>query len=396
MSFSLYIHLPFCVQKCDYCDFFSKPHEGNVPDSYLDAVAKEANLYARVFEVDCWDTVYLGGGTPSLLTSEQITGLLSKLSMHISEKTKEITIEMNPESVTEEKILTAQMTGFTRLSLGIQSLNDKALKAVNRHCTSEKAKEALAIIKKCWRGQLNLDVIAGLPEQTDEEFISSLKQIIAYEPDHISMYTLTVEDGTPLYNKIKDGISGFDQDKADEQWLKGRRLLEENGYVQYEVSNFAKPGKESLHNMTYWTQGNYAGVGAGATGSFYGRTSVRWTNTTDIEEYIAFWSKFKGSFEQSSPKKTEMLDIKTREYEFLMMGFRTLRGINSEEYKKRFANVAPWNGNLALRLGTEDGIWHRFAEEKLTSEKTEADGSTTYALNSQGILLLNKFLVELM
>lgn len=395
MISSLYIHIPFCLQKCDYCDFFSKPHSGKIPDAYVEALIKEAAFYGQKYGIECWKTIYLGGGTPGLLTAGQISYLLEKLSSRITSGTSEITMEMNPESVTKEKILAAQKSGITRLSLGIQSLNDRALKAVNRHCTSSKAKESLALIKENWKGRLNLDAIAGLPDQNQEAFLASLREIISYNPEHLSMYTLTVEEGTPLHKKIEDGTIEFDFDEADEQWLKGRELLESQGYVQYEVSNFSKPGKESRHNMTYWMQEDYVGVGAGASGTIYGKETERWTNTRDIEKYTAYWNG-RLDDEKASPREMETIDLETREFEFIMMGLRTTRGINSAQYENLFSTVSPWKGNLALRLGKKSGVWNQFTLENLTSEKTEADGSITYSLNHQGLMFLNKFLIELL
>ena len=156
MISSLYIHIPFCLQKCDYCDFFSKPHSGKIPDAYVEAIINEAEFYACKYGINCWKTIYFGGGTPGILSARQISFILEKLSSRITSETSEITMEMNPESVTKDKLLAAQTSGITRLSLGIQSLNDRALKSVNRHCSSTKAKESLKLIKEIWKGQLNL------------------------------------------------------------------------------------------------------------------------------------------------------------------------------------------------------------------------------------------------
>lgn len=396
MTASLYIHIPFCLKKCDYCDFFSKPQSGKISDAYVEALINEAEFHAERFGITHWKTIYLGGGTPGLLSAQQTEHLFNQLSPHITEKTEEITMEMNPESVTEEKLVAAKKAGVTRLSLGIQSFNDKALKTVNRHCTSTKARESLELIKSNWDGQLNLDCIAGLPGQNLNEFITSLNEIISFNPDHISMYTLTVEEGTPLYKKIEEGIIEHDPDKADEHWMKGRELLEAKGYIQYEVSNFSKPGKESRHNMTYWMQQDYSGIGAGATGTVYGTKSLRWTNTQDIEKYIQFWTNTGNLLESAIPREIEEIDSDTREFEFLMMGFRTTMGVNSARYKKLFSEIGPWYGDLSERLGEKNGSWNRFSTENLTEQKKETDGSTTYALNKNGLLFLNKFLIELL
>lgn len=399
MTPSLYIHIPFCIQKCDYCDFFSTECRKEIPDEYLESLFLEIQYHIENLAVEYWDTVYIGGGTPSLLSEKQMDRLLGFLSQKISSETKEVTIEMNPESITREKLSAASGGGVTRLSMGIQSFNNNSLKIINRHCTAEKAEKALELVSSTWKGSLNLDSIAGLPGQTTEEFSSSLKKIISYNPDHISLYTLTVEEETPLYRKIQEGTIDFDSDLADSQWILGREILADAGYLQYEVSNFAKSGFESRHNMAYWKQRDYVGAGSGASGTIYGSRNIRWTNTTDISRYIDFWStckNFPQLDEKSIPRETEFLAPETREFEFLMMGFRTLEGINSAEYKKRFKDISPWNGSIESRLGIKDGIWEKYSRQKMTSTRDHKDNSTNYALNGKGILMLNQFLIELL
>lgn len=396
MNCSLYIHIPFCTKKCDYCDFFSRQQLGKIPDEYIEALIKEEEYYAKKYDIQEWNTIYFGGGTPGLLNTHQLSSLLNRISKRITSKTQEITLEMNPESIIEEKIEVASRYGVTRLSLGIQSFNDKALNAVNRHCSSKKAKDSLELIKSKWKGQLNLDCIAGLPEQTEKEFLSSLEKIISYNPDHISLYTLTVEEGTALYKNIESGIVQWNSDIADEQWIKGREILQSNGYVQYEVSNFSKPSKISLHNMNYWRQQDYIGIGSGASGTIYGNKTLRWTNTKNIEQWMNFWNSNDFIKDKEFPCEIEEIDESTKEFEYLMMGFRTIKGINSLEYEKKFSMDERWKGNLALRLGKSNGIWNKFSKENLTLEKKQKDGSINYSLNEKGILLLNKFLVELL
>ncbi len=396
MNCALYIHIPFCVQKCDYCDFFSCAGNGTVSDEYVDALVNEELHYATALGIDCWKTIYIGGGTPSLLSPSQISRFFSSISKRISPSmTEEITMEMNPETVTPDKLKAAYDSGVTRLSLGIQSFNDSALNAINRHCSSHRAESCLELVKKHWKGQLNLDAIAGLPMQDDRQFMESLKKIASYDPDHISLYTLTVEEGTPLYDRIEKGQVDFDFDRADSQWLEGRDFLESMGYRQYEVSNFAKKGKESRHNMTYWRQQDYAGIGAAASGTIYGGKKFRWTNTRNIKDYVAYWNLGKDSGAPGVPFEKEILTDDILEFEFLMMGLRTLEGINSAVYREKYSSIDPWNGDLGMRLGTEKGPWKNFTDLGMTRETCKKDGSTTYALNQKGILFLNRLLTEL-
>ena len=218
-KFSLYVHIPFCTSKCDYCDFFSTGIGlcKSVPDDYVDCVVKEVKTYARIFGVQEWTTVYIGGGTPSLLSPVQLNSLFDGIQKSCKGGIScgaEVTVEMNPESLDKELLSAADSCGVNRLSLGIQSLNSAALLSVRRNCTVQKAQQALELVKKCWKNDLSLDAIAGLPEQNSEEFALSLKKMLSYEPQHFSLYTLTVEEGTPLCKKIDNGME-WNADEAD-------------------------------------------------------------------------------------------------------------------------------------------------------------------------------------
>lgn len=388
-SAALYVHIPFCLKKCSYCDFFSVENPGCIDSLYLECLKNEAAFYAERHKIDFWRTIYIGGGTPSLLSSEQIEVLASYLRNSCLRKDippLEFTMEMNPESVSKEKLDSAWKSGITRLSLGIQSLNENALRAVERHCSAERAMESLETVKSCWKGSLSLDAIAGLPCQTMEEFLLSLEKIISYNPEHISLYTLTVEEETPLAKNISSGKLNFDFDEADSQWISGRDLLLRNGFFQYEVSNFCREGKKSIHNSSYWAQKNYVGIGCAACGTFYGEKSFRWTNTENILEYENFWSR-PFSSENEIPRKIEEFDLETREFEFIMTGLRTSGGLNSSEYKKNFFPLAPWHGDLDKRLDPVKKFGVRTAENP--------DGSKNFSLTRDSILFLNKILLEL-
>lgn len=360
-----------------------------VPDEYLSALKSEIAVRTLDYGVVSWDTVYIGGGTPSLLSPGQLSSLLTSIRKSTKagnfDSTLEITMEMNPETVTREKLEVLSSEQVSRISLGVQSFFDKSLEKVGRHCTSEKTVAALDIIRKNWSKCLNLDIIAGLPGESEKEFLESLGRIISYDPDHISMYTLTVEDGTPLAGKIDSGVLDFDSDLADSLWLRGRKVLSANGYRQYEVSNFSRPSMESIHNLRYWNQKNYIGCGAGACGTVYSDVSERFTNTHDIAAYVKYWNS-ENACACHAPGTREKLDMETREFEYLMMGFRTLRGISSSEYERLFS------ADLRTRLGA---VWKNFSDRGLCCEDEEDGGGTRFSLNEKGILLLNRFLVEL-
>jgi len=415
-KFSLYVHIPFCTSKCDYCDFFSTGIGlcKSVPDDYVDCVVKEVKTYAQIFGVQEWNTVYIGGGTPSLLSPVQLNSLFDGIQKSCKcgiSCGAEVTVEMNPESLDKELLSAADFCGVNRLSLGIQSLNEAALLSVRRNCTVQKAQQALELVKKCWKNDLSLDAIAGLPEQNSEEFALSLKKMLSYEPQHFSLYTLTVEEGTPLCKKIDDGLE-WNADEADSQWLLGRDILFSHGFSQYEVSNFCLAGKKSRHNSAYWQQQSYIGAGAGASGSVYsGSSGLRWNVRKNIRSYTDFWKNFNGSsgwfsdfggktsFEKlvlsGAPCETENLDAKTMEFEFLMMGLRTMQGVSALTYKNLYSLVSPWNGNLSLRLGEKNGVWRRFSDDGMTNVYSSCGGEKFYALNEKGILFLNRLLVKL-
>lgn len=433
----LYIHIPYCISKCDYCDFFSipllnyntdiPPEKIYVPEEYIDSLINEITYRLNTAKTDSLSTVYIGGGTPSLLLPEQIERIMNAIKKQCNlESGAEVTIEMNPETVTKEKLEACKKNGINRISLGIQSLCSGSLECVHRHCNPQNALNALEMIAKNWDGRFSVDVIAGLPNADDEQFISTIKKLIEYEPDHFSLYSLCIEEDTPLGKKI---ISGSEkslekiEDCADRQWLKGRELLKQNGYCQYEISNFAKKGFEAVHNSAYWNQEDYIGCGAGACGTLYsfGNTlkkinkiesyqneinysdlqGIRSTNTTDIGEYISFWKKNAehsnlSFLEKDIPQEKELLDCETEEYEFLMMGLRMLKGIDEELFAERFCKNKCTGKSLLQRLNVNGSKWEEFKEKDYIKVYKNIHGKNVYALNEEGILFLNQLLESLL
>ena len=233
-SVSLYAHIPFCAQKCDYCDFFSVPKSGGIQDLYVESLLREASFYADSFGVDSWKTLYIGGGTPSLLSPRQLSSIVCGLgAMRPFSRDAEITVEMNPESVRAELIDACASSGVNRISLGIQALDERALSRVHRLGSPRMALDALSLLEKTWRGRLSVDFIAGLPGQTRDSFKNQFGTVFSFKNiDHISLYTLTIEDGTPLGKKIARGETDFSFDRADSMWILGRNILEKNGFLQ--------------------------------------------------------------------------------------------------------------------------------------------------------------------
>ena len=396
MEISLYVHVPFCRQKCDYCDFFSIPSNRAscvCPDEeYVRSVLNEIRFYVKKYSVSRWKTVYIGGGTPSQLGAKLLFELVSGIKSAVSDKTAdEFTVEMNPEDLTEDILDSAQKAGVDRISTGIQALDQKALDSVNRHCPLQTAISSLELLQKKWKKKLSVDFIAGLPGQTYSSFKKQFETVFNFKNiDHISLYSLTLEENTPLYKKIESGKIKWSQQKTDRMWILGRKILKENGFIQYEVSNFARTGAESLHNKVYWHLENYIGCGSGACGSVYGEVSERWTNTCSIKNYENFWLNFNPESEiPESIRQVEKIDLQTQEFEWLMMGFRLLEGVCSEEFKKRFGK------SLEERIGVKDGLFFEWSKKHL-ARSYKKDGKTFYALNERGLMLLNLFLESLL
>ena len=393
---SIYIHIPFCLSKCKYCDFFSiscNNKKNPVPDDYISSILNELAFYINQYEIKNIRTIYIGGGTPSLLSKNQLNQIFSFLQNNLNFNDEyEFTIEMNPDDVTEDFIQFLQNSPVNRISCGIQSMNQKVLKNVNRRAGVKENLNALNIFKKYWKKTLSLDFICGLPLEKTDEFIEGIKSILDYEPHHISMYSLTIEEETALGQDLENNIFEYDFDYADEMWLKTKSMLEEKGYVQYEISNFCKKGFECLHNLSYWNHENYLGIGAGATGSLYYKdgSGVRFFNQNNINDYIEFWlNKWKETEAFQNNLATicqkEIVDIQTSQFEFFMMGLRKANGISEIEYEKCF------NKNIPEKVVKQFEKWVK----KGLAHITKSENDVVYSLNREGLLFLNPFLEEL-
>lgn len=389
MESALYIHIPYCLSKCAYCDFFSVPcGKRAVPDEYVSSLLNEIRWRAKKKGVASFTTVYAGGGTPSLLSPAQIDRISSAVSSLSEKDIKEFTIEANPDDITPEFVSCLNSSCINRLSVGIQSFEEKTLAFVQRRSSPETVRRALSFVKKDWSGIFSADMIAALPFQTCESFLNGLSELVSYEPDHISLYSLTIEEETVLGKKLERGELLYDFVKADEMWIRGRDFLKKNGYAQYEVSNFSRKGCKCAHNLTYWRLENYLGCGAGATGTFYGKEGFRFTNTSDIASYIKFWKDVSPGDpvdEVQVPGVMEPLSKETEMFEFFMMGLRTLEGVSLSEFERRF-QVPPDSRCLSLMKEWERsgrGFFRREGENLF------------FSMNEQGILFLNDFLREI-
>ncbi|MDR1245218.1 MAG: radical SAM family heme chaperone HemW [Endomicrobium sp.] len=274
----LYIHIPFCRQKCFYCDFFSTKYDTDLADKYIDSLIK----HSQKFKNKKINSIYIGGGTPSVLSPKQIQKLLLSLSNTFNlSKVKEFTFELNPESVSKEKLIILKEFGVNRLSIGLQSAEDKYLKYLGRIHDFKTFCNCYDNAKHKGFDNINIDLIYGLPNQTIDEWTSILKKTLLFNSEHLSLYPLSVEENTTFY---KNGIVTDDK-LQHEMYEKTVKVLEDSEYVHYEISNWAKKNKEALHNTNYWRNLEYIGLGAGACG-YLGKN--RYKNIENIEKYINF------------------------------------------------------------------------------------------------------------
>ncbi len=354
----IYVHVPFCKSKCVYCDFYSLPHAEERMDAYVKAVTAHLLETAPRAERHRVDTIYFGGGTPSYLGAKRLREILSViLKKYDVDKHAEITLEANPDSAQDwRELRTLRKAGFNRVSLGMQSADDGELAEIGRVHTAAQVRTAVDAVRKAKIDNLSLDLIYGLPHQTMERWQANLEAAVALAPQHLSCYGLKVEEGTPLHaQRDSAGLPGDDA-QAD-MYLSTVEMLRHYGFFQYEISNFARPGFESRHNLKYWTLQEYAGFGPGAHSDFGG---VRYAYERDLDTYIR--GVLEGTPMLSENERIPPLD---RDTEYLMLGLRTVRGIAPKtfenRYRRRFDCLLPFleecrKAGYAVR--EEDGSWH--------------------------------------
>jgi oxygen-independent coproporphyrinogen-3 oxidase len=319
----LYIHIPFCIRKCIYCDFFSVLYDESVAKTYIDALCQE--LYLKKDFSTTLKSIYIGGGTPSLLPSDCFRQLFNCLRNNVNfSSSAEITVEANPGTINESKINTMLSLGVNRLSIGIQSFNNDELKTLGRIHSSEDASRSIEIIKKEGINNFSVDLMYGIPGQTMDSWHNSISTAVGLSPTHISAYELTPEENTPLYKLIQSHkIDMPDEELILEMYNHAIDYFASCGYEHYEISNFALPGFKCMHNLNYWDRGEYIGVGAGAHSFINGRRS---NNTKDITRYIEDLNNgIIPEIESAKPTSAEALK------EFIFLGLRKTEGININE-----------------------------------------------------------------
>ncbi len=340
MPLAIYLHFPFCLSKCAYCDFASRPlaSTGGLPFArrYLDAMKIELDLRAASTEFHGAEveTIYLGGGTPTILPAEWIAEILHQIKQRFALAPEaEVTIEANPGTLDEIKLQGLLQAGVNRISLGVQSFSDKMLKLLGRIHTAAEAKKAISLIRSSGCHNLNLDLMYGLPGQSLEDWRETLLETVAARPEHISTYALSLEPGTPLAQQVVGGsLPSPDDDIAADMYLLAMDMLDKAGYYHYEISNFAQPGWECRHNRKYWANDEYLGLGA-SSHSFRG--GIRWNNTPDAVVYTEWIARGRRPV-----GRAETLSLKARVGEALLLGLRCVEGVSEAEIGARYG-LAP-------------------------------------------------------
>lgn len=359
MTKNVYIHIPFCKSKCKYCSFISFP-ELELKADYLESLYKEIKYY---YKNELLKTLYFGGGTPSLLTVSETAKLISCFNIN---KNTEVTMELNPESITEEYLISLKQAGVNRLSFGCQTFNNIILKQIGRRHNSSDVINVVKSAQNCGYDNISLDFIYGLPNQTLEDFEKDLKKALSLNIQHISLYGLKIDEGCYFYNNIPDNLP--DEDMQADMYLKAIEILTSHGFCHYEISNFSKNEYESKHNLNYWDNNNYYGFGAAAHGYTHGK---RYSNKCNIKNYI------ENPIEHES---THKLTLQEKLEEEIFLGFRKMSGINIYNINKKY------NIDFLEKYSA--------TLNKYTSLKYLSETNTGFKLTDNGILLSNLILSE--
>ena len=340
---ALYLHIPYCLRKCPYCDFYSVVQEP--PEAFLQALICELDAWAEIMPTTPLRTVYFGGGTPTRLKTSQLIALLSHIHDRFGLQSEaEITLEMNPES--QQDLAALRRAGFNRLSLGLQTTDNAKLRKLGRLHAYEGFLKTYKVARAAGFENISIDLMVALPDQTLDDVALDLERILALEPEHISCYSLILEEGTPFGERLEQGVAPLPSDEVEREMVhQVTETLQAHGYVHYEISNYAKPGYRSAHNLNYWNILPYYAVGPGASAFVQGK---RLMHPRDVTKYIATWNKAHDPFDCLVLE--EQLSLEDAATELVIFQIRILdEGFSLSDYEARFGPLAPWRREVFER-----------------------------------------------
>jgi oxygen-independent coproporphyrinogen-3 oxidase len=402
-SLAVYMHVPYCLQKCLYCDFYSLPLKGQRPEIYVETVLLEMEKYLKYLKQKDGSfprliSLYVGGGTPTCLSKKDLLGLVTGclsgfevLNNFEIPNNIEVTVEANPGTVESDQLAELRAAGVNRLSLGIQTVDPSLLKKIGRIHTRDQARQAIELARRAGFENINLDLIYGLPNQSLEIWKETVEEVLAYNPEHLAAYSLKVEAGTPFYQLQELGklpLPGEDVEAEMYEWLVERVLR--SGYQHYEISNFSKPGYQSIHNQVYWKNQEYLGLGPSAHSSLRGilpsqvweggenlgsEQLVRFGNWSDLERYV---NLVKGHLPPVD--STEVIESDLEKAETMFLGLRLLQGVSRQGFEQRFG---------VTMEQAYPGIIERLVQRGLLRE----DGDRV-VLSERAILVANQVFIE--
>lgn len=352
----IYIHIPFCAKKCYYCDFVSYPNMKEKQKEYVEALKKEIKSYdLQNYNIT---TIYIGGGTPSYIESKYIVEVLeyikSKLNANETKfENMEITIEVNPGTVTKEKLLDYKKVGINRLSIGLQSTNDRLLKQIGRIHKYQDFLQTYNLARNVEFTNINIDLMLGLPNQSIKDLKESIEKVISLQPEHVSIYSLIVEEGTKLYKQIETGELQLPEEELERKmyWYT-KSKLELAGYKHYEISNYAKPKRKSKHNSNCWEQKQYIGIGASAHSYL---DNIRYCNVSNLKEYISNMENVEADFEEKYIVN-ERQNLEDRKNEFMLLGLRKIDGVSIAMFKEKYVENPIFRYRNSLEKLVNEGL----------------------------------------
>ncbi len=335
----IYLHIPFCKQACSYCDFYFVTRTGE-REAYVDSLTREIRSYASTkYAEEKVETLYVGGGTPSLLSPEQLEQILSTVRDTFDTEVKELTLEMNPDDVSREYLEELHGLGVNRASMGVQSFNPDLLRFMNRAHNREEALKCLDLLSRSKFQTFTVDLIYGNPGQSLEDLEKDILELLEFDPMHVSAYSLTIESGTRLGKQVELGrLAPPEDDKVADHFKLLNDMLSKAGIYRYEVSNYSKPGHVGIHNSNYWRHRNYLGMGPGAHSFWWddNEAATRWNNEADLGNYLNTYSNQNSAY-PNSIEEQDVLSMQQLAEERIMMGLRTRDGITRKEMHERYA-----------------------------------------------------------